>query len=133
MSHCNEMLRTWARFNVVGTFGIAVQFATLVLLVHAAKVQYLTATLVAVEASILHNFFWHTRWTWAGRVAGDTKHGRRLARFHLTCGGLSFATNMIFVPILVGVLGYDVLLANGVTIAVCGIANFLLSDRFAFV
>ena len=30
-------------------------------------VNYLMATLVAVEAAILSNFVWHYRWTWRDR------------------------------------------------------------------
>jgi putative flippase GtrA len=127
------MLRHWARFNVVGAFGIAVQLATLAALVRGAGAHYLASTLVAVEASVLHNYVWHTRWTWADRIDASAAHGPMLLRFHLTSGGLSFAANAVFVPLLVDALGVDVLVANCATIAVCGVLNFLLSDRYAFV
>jgi putative flippase GtrA len=127
------MLRHWARFNVVGTFGIAVQLATLAALVRGANAHYLAATFVAVEASVLHNYVWHTRWTWADRIDERPRHSRMLVRFHLTSGAVSFLANAVCVPVLVGALGLDVLAANCVTIAGCGVLNFLLSDRFAFV
>jgi putative flippase GtrA len=127
------LLRHWARFNVVGACGIAVQLATLAVLVRAAGAHYLAATLVAVEASVLHNYVWHTRWTWADRVDARAPHGRRLVRFHLTSGGVSLLANALCIPLLVGALGLDVLVANCATIAVCGVLNFVLSDRYAFV
>jgi len=123
----------WARFNVVGAFGIAIQLTTLALLVRVAGTHYLAATLLAVETSVLHNYVWHTRWTWADRLDASASHRRMLLRFHLTSGGISLAANAVFMPLLVGALGLDVLPANCATIVVCGLLNFALSDRFAFV
>ena len=127
------VMRHWARFNVVGAFGITVQLVTLALLVRGAGANYLAATLLAVEASVLHNYIWHTRWTWADRLDARSSHGRMLLRFHVTSGGVSFLANAVAVPVLVGALGLDVLVANCATIAVCGLLNFVLSDRYAFV
>lgn len=126
-------MRHFLRFNVVGTFGIAVQLVVLGLLVHACGVDYLFASLVAVEASVLHNYVWHTRWTWADRLDENPSHARMLARFHLTSASVSLAANWALMPILVGRFGLEVLVANAVTIAICGALNFALSDRFAFV
>ncbi len=39
-------------------------FAALTLLLGP---HYLVATALAVEMAVLHNFFWHRRWTWADR------------------------------------------------------------------
>jgi putative flippase GtrA len=101
-------------------------------LVRAARAHYLAATLLAVELSVLHNYVWHTRWTWADRFARPAPHARLLFRFHLTSGGISVAANLVLLPVLVGVLGLDVLAANCLTISVCGILNFVVSDRWAF-
>jgi putative flippase GtrA len=32
---------------------------------------YLAATALAVEAAVVHNFFWHERFTWADRIKSD--------------------------------------------------------------
>ena len=64
------MWRTFARFNVVGGLGIAVQLATLAVLVEGLGVEYLPATFAAVGAAITHNFVWHQRWTWRDRAPG---------------------------------------------------------------
>jgi putative flippase GtrA len=133
MTKGRRLLRHWARFNLVGAFGITVQLATLALLVRALRANYLAATLIAVEASVLHNFVWHTRWTWADRLGVHSSRLRMLLRFHVTSGALSFVANAVCVPLLVGAMGIDVLLANCATIAFCGVLNFLLSDRYTFV
>jgi len=62
------MFLRFVRFNVVGAMGIAVQLAALTLLVSGLGVHYLPATALAIELSVLHNFFWHERWTWGDRT-----------------------------------------------------------------
>ncbi len=61
-------VRRWLKFNVVGAFGTAVQLGTLVLLKSALHMNYLLATALAVEISVLHNFVWHERYTWPDRA-----------------------------------------------------------------
>ena len=53
----------FVRFALAGTGGFIVQLATLAVLTSMFDVNYLVATLVAVEAAILSNFVWHQRWT----------------------------------------------------------------------
>ena len=58
-------LRRWLAFNAVGTMGVAVQLAVLLSLslTEALGLNYLVATVLAVESAILHNFVWHEHWT----------------------------------------------------------------------
>ena len=58
----------WCKFNLVGAVGILVQFGVLFLLKSLLHVNYLAATGLAVEAAVVHNFFWHERFTWADRT-----------------------------------------------------------------
>lgn len=123
----NPLLR-WGRFNAVGGLGIVVQLATLAALKSGLGLDYLPATALAVEAAILHNFWWHQRWTWADRPAAST--AARLVRFNLTTGAASILSNLILMRLLTGYLHY--LAANLVAIAVTSIANYLLADRWVF-
>ena len=68
-------MKRWLRFNAIGIAGAAVQLTALKLL-SVVGVHYLIATALAVEAAVLHNFFWHCRWTWK-------ETGGSLLRFHL--------------------------------------------------
>jgi len=58
----------WCKFNLVGAAGIFVQFGVLFLLKSGLHFNYLAATVLAVEAAVAHNFFWHERFTWADRT-----------------------------------------------------------------
>lgn len=119
------------RFNAVGVTGIAVQLAVLAVLTRA-DVGILVATAIAVEASVLHNFNLHLRWTWRDRGLAGTGITRALLRYHATNGALSIAGNIGLMALFVGQLGLPPLVANVCAISVLGIINFLIADRVAF-
>jgi dolichol-phosphate mannosyltransferase len=118
----------WLKFNAVGGIGIAVQLAVLAALKSGLGLNYLLATVLAVEAAVLHNFLWHRSWTWKGRRAGWTE----LARFNLTTGALSILSNVVFMHVLVWRFGVPYLPANLMSIALTSVANFLLAELFVF-
>jgi putative flippase GtrA len=120
----------WLRFNAVGGIGIAVQLLVLAGLKGGLHFDYLIATALAVEAAVVHNYLWHERFTWADRrlEAGFV----RFIKFNLTTGVFSVVGNVVLMKFLVGVLALQYLVANGITIAVCSIVNFAVSDKFVF-
>ena len=120
----------WLKFNAVGAGGIAVQLAMLALLKSALHLDYLTATALAVEAAVVHNYFWHERFTWADRTSGSS--WARFAKFNLTTGLFSIVGNVLVMKVLVSGARLNYFVANILTIATCSIANFLVSDRFVF-
>jgi putative flippase GtrA len=61
----------WCKFNLVGAGGVFVQFGVLFLLKSGLHFNYLAATVLAVEAAVVHNFFWHERFTWADRTKSE--------------------------------------------------------------
>ena len=48
--------KRWWIFNLVGVLGFALQLALLFLIKRFLGVPYLVATVLAVEAAVLHNF-----------------------------------------------------------------------------
>jgi putative flippase GtrA len=125
------IFRRWLKFNTVGAIGIGVQLAALAILKSLLHVEYLWATALAVEAAVLHNFVWHERWTWKGRI-GKKGVLLRLARFNLTTGAMSIGSNLILMRLLVGQFHMPYLAANLLAIAATSVANFLLSEWFGF-
>jgi putative flippase GtrA len=123
----------WLRFNLVGGIGIALQLGLLFLLKSVAGLNYLTATALAVEATVVHNFLWHERYTWADRVQPSwSKSLRRLTRFNLTNGAVSLGGNLVLMKIIVSFEPVNYLAANGVAIVLCSLVNFLVSDEYVF-
>jgi putative flippase GtrA len=94
--------------------------------------NYLAATLIAVEIVVVHNFFWHVSWTWSERDIVPREIAWRLARFNLTTGLLSIAGNVAVTAALVRLCGIHDLAANVIAIAACSSANFLVSHRVVF-
>ena len=124
-------IQRWVRFSAVGATGVIVQALILALLLRLHAVHYLLATAIAVEASVLHNFVWHRKWTWADRRQSEI--APMLLRFNLTTGMMSLLGNLAFMWMLVDGAGINPYLANLITIAICSLINFVLSDRLVFV
>ena len=125
--------RLWLKFNMVGLLGMCFQLTTLTFLKGALGLNYLTATVIAVESAVLHNFVWHERWTWLERTKRNaTGVIGRLFRFHMANGLISIAGNLALMWLLVSRLHLHYLLANITAIGACAILNFLASDRLVF-
>ena len=119
------------RFNGVGLGGFVLQLLVLSLLVRLG-LHYLAATALAVETAVLHNFFWHERWTWRDRPARGRARLARLGRFHLLNGSVSLAGNLVLMRLLVGELHVAPIPANVLAVVACSLINFLGSDRLVF-
>ena len=127
-----ELQHRVTKFCLVGGLGIGVQLLVLEALV-AAKMGYLSATALAVESAVLHNFLWHQRFTWADRpVPGLAAIVSRLLSFHLSSGLISLLGNLLVMRWLVGYAHASVLLANLLAISSCFAANFLASEFWIF-
>ncbi len=133
----------WWKFNFVGAIGIGVQFAALYLLKSVLGFDYLFATAFAVEAAVVHNFVWHEQFTWVDRINPDRINPQgmqpswrqslpRFLRFNLTTGAVSIVGNLALMKVMVGQGHMNYLLANAIAIALCSIANFLVSDEWVF-
>ena len=144
-SRMRSTLVRWCKFNLVGAIGIAVQFAALFLLKSGLHFNYLAATALAVEAAVVHNFVWHEQFTWADRLkpartnsntasAGQLWRASlsRFFRFNLTTGAVSILGNLALMTVMVGQGHMNYLLANAIAVALCSLANFLVSDEWVF-
>ena len=124
------MILRWLKFNAVGGIGLLVQLGTLWLLERVIGVQYLLATVLAVEAAVLHNFVWHQLWTWRGRPHRSVLF--RLVRFHLANGLVSLVANFVLMALFVGVLHMRLIPANLLSVGIAGILNFGLAELWVF-
>ncbi len=128
----SKFLRWW-KFNFVGAIGIGVQFAALFFLRGVLGFDYMLATAIAVEAAVVHNFVWHEQFTWADRVESSWRDSiPRFFRFNLTTGAVSVLGNLALMRVMVGEGHINYLLANVIAIALCSVANFLVSEEWVF-
>lgn len=126
----NPLLR-WLKFNLVGAIGMCVQLASLALFNRCMRGHYLCASAAAIELTLLHNFIWHMLYTWRDRHS-QTLRLRQLIRFHLSNGLVSMLGNLILTRVLVHNAHLPLLASNATAILCCSIANFCLSNRWAF-
>ena len=122
----------WLRFYIVGVIGAVIQFTLLAFLGRVVSMHYLLATVLSVEAAVLHNFIWHWRWTWHDRRAVVGHAIAALARFNLTNGLVSITANLLSALLLTGAWQIDPIIASLVSTAAGSVANFFLSDRLVF-
>jgi putative flippase GtrA len=125
--------RRWLIFSLIGIMGAAIQMIALSALTTEIKLDYLLATAIAVEIAVIHNFFWHERWTWADRTR-NIRDGliRRFLCFQAANGVFSLASNILLMKAFVGIFHMHYLPANLLAITLCSILNFLAGDQIVF-
>jgi putative flippase GtrA len=127
----NPFIR-WAKFNLVGAMGMAVQLTALTLFNRVMPGHYLYASAAAIELTLVHNFVWHLHYTWRDRRDHSTRL-HQLLRFHLSNGLVSMLGNLALMHLLVHNAHLPLLHANIIAILTCSIANFSLANTWAFV
>jgi putative flippase GtrA len=121
-----------AAFAVVGIVGFLLQITALAAMTLTLRWPYLAATAAAVELAVLHNFWWHERWTWRDRGLGRTDIARRFVRYHLSTGLSSIAGNVALTALFVQVVLVPPVAANAAAVVTMSVANYLLADRWVF-
>jgi dolichol-phosphate mannosyltransferase len=115
------------RFVAVGLSGIIVNMAALSVLTSVFGIFYLISSLVAIELSILNNFFWNDWWTFYGEKGHRlSNQWHRLGIYHLiSVGGLLINVGILFV--LTEFFGVYYLVSNLIGIMVAFTWNFVIN------
>jgi putative flippase GtrA len=124
--------RRWRRFSAVSGAGFVLQLSVVAALTAWTAVPAPAATAAGVTAAVVHNFYWHVRWTWADRVAARSHPFGAFARFAAANGAVSLCGNVAFVALLVHLTPLDAVAANAAAVAACSLMNYWSADRIAF-
>ena len=120
--------RSFFKFGVVGAIGVVVNEGLLILF-QSMGVYLLAASAVAIEISILSNFFLNDLWTFRDRRSGIA--AVRLAKFNaLMLAGL--LVNLAIVYVGNAYFGMAAAIANLIGIAVAFFLRYALSVRYAW-
>ncbi|MBI4877348.1 MAG: GtrA family protein [Acidobacteria bacterium] len=124
----------WLRFLATGAAGIGVQTCSLVFLREALGMSVMPVSAAAVEIAVLHNFFWHLRWTWAVPRECLTPKSvfERLWQFNLTNGMVSITTSLGVTRFCMEAFGLHCLAANLLAIGAGTLANFAAAELIVF-
>lgn len=119
---------SFIKFNIVGLTGVIVNEGLLIFL-QSLGVYLLTASAIAIEASILSNFVLNDFWTFRDRRSGHL--AVRLVKFNLLML-LGLAVNLAIVYAGTTYFGVAAALANLVGIAAAFLLRYELSVRYAW-
>jgi putative flippase GtrA len=123
----------FGRFNLVGALGAALQVLLFYLLMKYWPMPEAAAAAIAVEIVVLHNFYWHERFTWRDQgPSGLRRRTIRLWRFHAANGLISVVGNTALTYCLVQLLKSPALLAAVAAMAICAPVNFWIADRWVY-
>jgi dolichol-phosphate mannosyltransferase len=127
-THVLTLKPYFGKFTIVGIWGVIVNQGCLVLLASLAGLRVQWAGVIAIELSILNNFFLNNFWTWRDR----RKHRflRRFFRYHLVTL-LSGICNYV-VLVFLHYEGMHYVLANFAGIGVATGLNFFLNHYWTF-
>lgn len=126
-SHAWEEEKRMVQFTLVGISGIFVNMALLFTLTNVFGIYYLVSSVIAIELSILNNFFWNDFFTFSGgkgHEMGNRLH--RLISYHLVSAGGS-AINLLSLFLLTEFAGVYYLLANIIGITLSFAWNFFVN------
>ena len=120
--------RSFIKFNVVGLTGVFVNEGLLIAL-QSVGVYLLTASSIAIEASILSNFVLNDFWTFRDRRTGHL--AVRLVKFN-TLMLVGLAVNLLIVYAATSYFGVAAAIANLGGIAAAFLLRYGLSVKYAW-
>lgn len=121
---------SFIRFSIVGATGLAVNLACFALLLHLGLNKYIASPL-AIEVSIIWNFFFNSQWTFRSREV-DRKVSARGLKFNfvsLLALGISYSTFLVLNHIFPNVLPY---IHQIVSVLPAVVINYSLNSCWTF-
>ncbi len=118
------------KFGLVGMTGVGVNMGMLYILTEYLHIIYIISSLIAIEISILSNFFLNDLWTWGDRV--KKSFWERFIQYHISVGLTAILANWLILLLLTEFFGIYYLISNLIGIAVGTLSNYILNDLWTF-
>lgn len=120
----------FVKFCLVGLSGVLVNLGLYILQTRVFGIDFRIAAPVAIELSILNNYFLNHTWTFKKRNAGASSL-KKLSKFHLVAGLAGSLNYLIFLLLIYTLDLYDIL-ANCIGIAVGTLVNYFLNSLWTW-
>jgi dolichol-phosphate mannosyltransferase len=117
----------FVRFAAVGTSGYVVNLAVFALCVHALKIDYRVASVMAFIVSVTNNFWWNRHWTF------DAKHdhpAHQAVKF-FAVSLVAFGFTYVVLVALVGA-GLEKVIAQAIAVAAATPLSFIGQKLWSF-
>jgi len=118
------------KFAVVGISGVVVNMGMLYLLTEYLNILYIISSIIAIEISIISNFFLNDLWTWRDRA--KKTFIERFMQYHISVGLTAIMANWLILLILTEFFNIYYMISNLIGIAVGTFSNFILNDLWTF-
>jgi dolichol-phosphate mannosyltransferase len=119
------------KFGVVGVTGVGINMGSLYLLTEFGKIPYFIGSLLAIELSILSNFWMNLFWTWNDRSKTGTLW-TKFWRYHVGAGATAFLGNYLILIGMTELFGVNYLISNLIGIGVGTLSNYIINDLWTF-
>ena len=126
----SKRLEELIKFAIVGGSGVLVNMGLLFVLTRYLSVRLEIASVIAIETSILSNFFFNNLWTFRKRET-HVPFWTRLFRYHLVTG-LAGIVNYLVLLLLVNTFGLHDMLSNLIGIAIGTLINYSLNSLWTW-
>ena len=122
--------KDFTRYTLVGSSGVLVNLGIYILLPRHFEFPKELAPIVAIETSVLSNFFLNNFWTFKKRTT-KIPLTSRLLKFHLVVG-MSGVINYLVFFFLFKVILLNDLLANLAGISIAAALNYLINSNWTW-
>ena len=126
----SKRLEELIKFGVVGGSGVLVNMGLLFILTRYLSLRLEIASPIAIELSILSNFFLNNLWTFKKRDT-HVPFWSRLLRYHLV-SGLAGIVNYLVLILLVKTFGLHDMLSNLIGIVIGTFINYSLNSLWTW-
>jgi len=125
-----EYIRRGWKFGLVGIVGFVINQGLLMLLVGRAGLATWLGGAIAIELSIIGNWFVNDSWTWRDRRS-DCRF-KRAMKYNVSAGFTAFGINYPILLILSGHFGVNYAIANIIGVACASSVNFLINHHWTY-
>jgi len=126
----SKRLEELIKFGIVGGSGVVVNMGLLFILTRFLSLRLEIASAIAIEVSILSNFFLNNLWTFRKRKT-HVPFWSRLLRYHLVTG-LAGVVNYLVLLLLVKTFGMHDMLSNLIGIVIGTFINYSLNSLWTW-
>ena len=121
------------RFGVVGLSGVVVNQGLLMILHGSFGLALWAASAIAIETSVLSNFFLNNQWTWRYDHQNSLSSWlRKAVQYHVAVGASALLGNLPLLILLVHFFAMDYRVANLIGIAAASLLNFVANEVWVF-
>lgn len=121
-----QQSKEFVKFCIVGFSGVIVNLGMYILLTRIANIDYKIAAPIAIEMSILTNFFLNYIWTFKKRIS-NSPWWTKLVKYHAVSGIAGITNYLTFLGLLYILSLYDIL-ANLIGIGAGTLINYALNS-----